>query len=111
MKRAAYLAGLLLLTSCSQLEPNLVWLEPTPGSVVVGTVELTVAAVGESPENVVFYLGDEPIAKAYAEEEGRFNTVWDSTIVSPGDYSLRAKPYGGSAITTRVTVAPRRELE
>lgn len=110
MKRSM-MVGLVLLSACAQVQPNLSWLEPTPGSVVVGNVELTVAAVGESPENVVFYLGDEPIAKAYAEEEGRFSTVWDSTIVSPGDYSLRAKPYGGSAITTRVTVAPRRELE
>ncbi len=105
MKFLCLPACLLLLTGCSQLEPSLVWLEPTPRSVVVGTVELSVQAVGETPANVVFSLGEQSIAKAYAEDEGRYSAVWDSSSVAAGRYTLFAKPYGGVAISTSVTVA------
>ncbi len=110
MKRTL-LVGLLLLSSCAQIQPSLTWTEPTPGSVVVGAVELSVQAVGESPANVVFYLGDQPVVKAYALEEGKFSGVWDSASVSPGDYTLSAKPYGGAAVSARVTVAATRSPE
>lgn len=105
------LVGLILLSSCAQIQPSLTWLEPTPGSVVAGTVELSVQAVGESPANVVFYLDDQPVIKAYALEEGEFSGPWDSTLVSPGDYTLSAKPYGGAAVSARVTVAATQSPE
>lgn len=105
MKRLLVM-GLLILISCVQVQPSLSWLEPEPGGVVVGTVTLSVEAVGESPANVVFYLDDEAIAKAY-EGEGAFSAVWDSATVEPGTYELSAKPYGGVAVSTQVTVAKR----
>lgn len=110
MKRSL-LVGLVLLSSCNQIQPSLTWLEPTPGSVVAGTVELSVQAVGESPANVVFYLDDQPVIKAYALEEGRFSGVWDSASVSPGEHTLSAKPYGGAAVRTQVTVAAAQSPE
>ena len=105
------LVGLVLLSACARVQPSLTWVEPTPGTVVVGQVQLSVQAVGESPANVVFYLGDQPVVKAYALKEGRFSGVWDSASVSPGDYTLSAKPYGGAAVSARVTVAATRSPE
>jgi hypothetical protein len=111
MKRSL-LVGLVILSSCNRIQPSLTWLEPTPGSVVVGTVELSVQTVGETPtfSNVVFYLGDDPIAKAYGED-GRFTATWESSTVAPGDHLLRAKPYNGPPVEAPVTVATRRPLD
>lgn len=112
MKRLHLFTGLLLLTGCAELEPNLTWLEPMPGSVVTGAVELSVQAVEETgiPSNVVFYLDNDPIAKAYVED-GRFTAVWESSMVSPGDHLLRAKPYDGPSVDARITVAARQPLD
>lgn len=105
------LVGLVLLSACARVQPILMWVEPTPGAVVVGQVQLSVQAVGESPANVVFYLDDQPVIKAYALEEGKFSGVWDSASVSPGDHTLSAKPYGGAAVSTQVTVAAAQSPE
>lgn len=78
---------------------------------MAGVVELTVAAIAEPPANVVFYFGHEPFAKAYVDEAGPFSAIWDATSVTPGRYTLSAKPYGGTTIDTSVTVAPRRASE
>lgn len=110
MKRFLIL-GLVLLCACAHVQPSLTWVEPTPGAVVVGQVQLSVQAVGESPANVVFYLGDQPVVKAYALGEGTFSGVWDSATANPGVHTLSAKPYGGAAVSARVTVAARRPPE
>jgi len=101
------LVTLLTLVGCAELQPTLRWLEPQPNSVVVGPVELVVEALGPSPDNVVFYLDDRAIAKAYLEEE-HFRATWDSSATPPGEYVLSAKPYGETEITTRVVIATRR---
>ena len=105
------LVWLVLLCACARVQPSLTWVEPTPGAVVVGQVQLSVQAVGESPTNVVFHLDDQPFVKAYALEEGRFSGVWDSASVSPGVHTLSAKPYGGAPISARITVAQTRSAE
>ncbi len=111
MKRSL-LVGLVLLSSCNQVQPGLIWLEPAPGSVVAGTVELSVQTVGESQSfsNVVFYLGDDSIAKAYGKD-GRFTVTWESSTAAPGNYLLRAKPYDGLPVEAHITVVARRRLD
>lgn len=111
MKRSL-LVGLVVLSSCNQTQPSLTWLEPAPGSVVAGTVELSVQAVGETQTfpNVVFYLGDDPIAKAY-ENDGRFTATWESSKAAVGDHILRAKPYNGPPVEARITVVASRPLD
>lgn len=110
--RRLLLVGLVLLSACVQVQPSLTWLEPTPGSVVVGTVELSVQTVGETQtfSNVVFYLGNDPIAKTYGED-GRFTSTWDSSTAAPGDHLLRAKPYNGSPVEARITVVAGTSLD
>jgi hypothetical protein len=109
--KRSLLVGLVLLSACARVQPSLTWVEPTPGAVVVGQVQLSVQAVGESPANVVFYLGDQPVVKAYALEEGRFSGIWDSASVSPGVHTLSAKPYGGAPVSIQVTVVQTRSRE
>lgn len=110
--RLLLLVGLVLLSARVQVQPSLTWLEPTPGSVVAGTVELSVQAVGETETfaNVVFYLGNDPIAKAYGED-GRFTTTWESSTAAPGDHLLRAKPFNGPPVEAPITVVASRSLD
>lgn len=96
---------LLLVTGCAQPAATVVWNTPEAGSSVAGTVELSVLAVGESPPpNVVFYAGEQPIAKAALADDA-YRTVWDSRAAPLGTVTLRAKPFGGAAVSRTVTVA------
>lgn len=93
-----------VLAGCSQPPEQLLWLTPGEDGAVVGTVELRAQALNEPfPANVVFFVGDTAVAKAY-EEDGIYNALWDSRSFS-GRVELRAKPYGGNAVFRAVTVA------
>ncbi len=106
MKRSLLLFWVLLaglLAGCSQPSDQLLWLTPGEGGAVVGTVELRAQAFSEPfPVNVVFFVGDTAVAKAY-EEDGIYNALWDSRSFS-GRVELQAKPYGGDAVVRTVTV-------
>ena len=96
---------LLLLVGCSPTPDAVVWEQPTAGSSVAGTVELSARAVGESPPpNVVFYAGEQPVAKAPLVEDA-YRAVWDSRASGPGTVTLRAKPFGEAAVSRTVTVS------
>ena len=95
---------LTLLSSCTEVSPELVWRAPGEGDSVAGTVELQVEATGETPPaNVVFTVDNQPVAKVYAEA-GMYRAFWDSAEAQPGAVTLIAKPYGGTPIRREIIV-------
>lgn len=94
-----------LLIGCAQVSPELTWVTPGEDDNVAGTVVLRVEAVGETPPaNVVFKVGDRPVAKVYVEE-GAYSALWNSKEAQPGAVTLTATPYGGTAIRREIIVA------
>lgn len=98
-----------LLAACQRTTSVLSWISPSQASTVSGTVTLEVQAQGERAgvvRGVVFFLDDRELGRA-VQEGDRFTLTWDTARVEPGDYRLRAVPYGGPGITQVVTVARR----
>ncbi len=99
---------LVLLIGCSEVSPELTWITPGEGDNVVGTVQMRVEAVGETPPaNVVFAADNIPIAKVYAADGG-YNAIWNSENAKPGLVTLTAKPYGGIPIRREITLTNAR---
>ena len=107
MKQVLWVSLVVLMLSACQGAPNVLsWVSPAQESTLTGTVELSVAAQGvyaETVKDVVFYADEEELGRA-AAENGTFTLTWDTARTEPGDYRLRAVPYGGQGVTLVVTV-------
>ena len=96
----------LALSACQQPSSVLSWVSPAQESTLTGTVTLTVSARGDRADavkRVVFYADDKELGSA-TREDGAFTLTWDTARMEPGDYRLRAVPYGGPGIVQPVTV-------
>ena len=107
MRRTLWTLLLMLaLSACQQSSSVLSWVSPGQGSTLTGTVTLRVSAQGDRADavkRVVFYAGDKELGSVTLDN-GTFTLTWDTARVEPGDYRLRAVPYGGPGITQLVTV-------
>ena len=108
MHRGYWMSALLLmalLAACQQGTPTIRWLSPSAGGTVSGKVRLSAEPLAEpAPPNVVFSLGNKEIAKAYLVGDG-YEAVFDTSSVEPGDYTLRAVPYGAQSLPLEISVA------
>ncbi len=96
---------LALLVACQQGAPTLRWLSPSARGTVSGKVRFRVEPLTEpAPPNVVFRLGDKEVAKAYLVGDV-YETVLDTSDIEPGDYTLRAVPYGAQSLPLEISVA------
>ncbi len=103
--RISTLLVLTLLVACQGRAPAIRWLSPTAGGTLSGKVRLSVAPLGEpAPPNVVFTLGDQEIGKAYLSGDV-YEAVFDTSVIDPGTYTLRAAPYGAPSLPLEVVVA------
>ena len=107
MKRTLWIFLLAVaLSACQQPSSVLSWVSPAQESTLTGTVTLTVAVQGDRADvvkRVVFYAGDKELGSV-TPDDGTFALTWDTARMKPGDYKLRAVPYGGPGITQLVTI-------
>lgn len=108
MHRGRWMSTLLLLAllvACQQGAPTIRWLSPSAGGTISGKVRLRVEPLAEpAPPNVVFRLGDKEVAKTYLAGDV-YETVLDTSDIEPGDYTLRAVPYGAPSLPLEISVA------
>lgn len=103
--RMSMLLLMALLVACQQGAPTIRWLSPTSGGTLSGQVRLSVEPLGESaPPNVVFMLEDKEVAKAYLADD-IYEAILDTSVIEPGNYTMRAVPYGAPSVPLEVSVA------